>query len=118
VPAVPYKELSSDYQGEPSEAIRLRIVKARQTQVDRFQKDRIYTNSKMKTRHIRKHCLLKPEAQELLDRAMSVLGLSARAFTRILKVSRTIADIEGEENIQPHHVSEAIQYRTLDRAAY
>jgi magnesium chelatase family protein len=118
VPAVPYKELSSDYQGEPSEAIRQRIVKARQIQVDRFKKDKIYTNSKMKTRHIRKHCTLKPEAQELLDRAMSVLGLSARAFTRILKVSRTIADLEGEENIQPHHMSEAIQYRTLDRAAY
>ena len=118
VPAVPYKELSSDYQGESSDSIRQRIVKARHIQVERFKKDKIYTNSKMKTRHIRKHCILKSDAQDILDKAMGVLGLSARAFTRILKVSRTIADLEASETIQSHHVSEAIQYRTLDRAVY
>ena len=118
VPAVPYKELSSDYQGESSDSISQRIVKARHIQVERFKKDKIYTNSKMKTRHIRKHCILKSDAQDILDKAMGVLGLSARAFTRILKVSRTIADLEASETIQSHHVSEAIQYRTLDRAVY
>jgi magnesium chelatase family protein len=72
----------------------------------------------MKTRHIKKYCMLNPDAQSMLDIAMQKLGLSARAYTRILKVSRTIADLDGSEAIHAQHVSEAIQYRTLDRGMF
>lgn len=118
VPAVPYKELSTDYSGEKSEDIRKRAVTARDIQLKRLKSDKIYSNGQMKTRHIKKHCKLKPDAQSLLDNAMQKLGLSARAYTRILKLSRTIADLESSEYIDSHHVSEAIQYRTLDRGMY
>lgn len=115
VPAVPYKELSVDHSGEKSEMIRERVVRARDIQVERFKGEKVFCNGQMKTRHIKKYCKLTEEAQGLLDTAMHKLGLSARAYTRILKVSRTIADLEGSEKIQGYHVSEAIQYRTLDR---
>jgi len=116
VPAVPYKELSTEYSGERSEEIRKRVVAAKAIQLERFKGDRkIYSNGQMKTRHIKKYCRLQPDAQALLEKAMQKLALSARAYTRILKLSRTIADLEGSEEIQSHHVSEAIQYRTLDR---
>ena len=118
VPAVPYKELSTDYSGEKSEAIRQRVVEAREIQLKRFTGEKIYCNGQMKTRHLKKYCRPQPEAQGLLDNAMQKLGLSARAFTRILKLSRTIADLEPSEEIQSHHISEAIQYRTLDRGQY
>jgi magnesium chelatase family protein len=119
VPAVPYKELSNEYAGERSEDIRRRVVDARNLQLERFRKDRkIYSNGQMKTRHIKKYCRLDQDAQSLLDTAMQKLGLSARAYTRILKLSRTIADLEVSEDIRSHHISEAIQYRTLDRGAY
>lgn len=119
VPAVPYKELSNESVGEKSDDIRQRVVAARNIQLDRFQNDRrIYANGQMKTRHIKKYCTLKPDAQALLDTAMQKLGLSARAYTRILKLSRTIADLDASEDIHSHHVSEAIQYRTLDRGVY
>ncbi len=118
VPAVPYKELSADYVGEKSEDIRKRVVAARDRQLQRFSADRIYCNGQMKTRHIKKHCRLRGDAQILLETAMQKLGLSARAYTRILKLSRTIADLECSEDIQSHHISEAIQYRTLDRGQY
>ena len=72
----------------------------------------------MKTRHIKKYCKLQENANNLLDNAMQKLGLSARAYTRMLKLARTIADLEAAENIQSHHISEAIQYRTLDRGQY
>ena len=115
VPAVPYKELSDDTAGEPSEVIRLRVVAARERQLARFGAERFYANSQMRTRQIKKYCALMPEAKSLLETAMQKLALSARAYTRILKLSRTIADMEGAEGIGSHHVSEAIQYWTLDR---
>ncbi len=118
VPAVPYKELSKDFCGEPSSNIRKRIQKARKIQVERFTKDNIYSNSKMRSKHIKKYCALKPDAQSILETAMHKLGLSARAYTRILKVSRTIADLAESEQINAEHISEAIQYRTLDRGMF
>ncbi len=118
VPAVPYKELSTDFSGESSVIIRDRVMKARDQQLGRFKGDKIYCNEQMKPRHIKKYCKLSGDAQGLLDTAMHKLGLSARAYTRILKVSRTIADLEGLEDIHSHHVSEAIQYRTLDRGVF
>ncbi|MBI4688196.1 MAG: YifB family Mg chelatase-like AAA ATPase [Nitrospirae bacterium] len=118
VPAVPYKELSKDLSGEPSKDIRSRVQNARRTQVERFKKDGIYSNAKMRSKHIKKYCALKSDAQGILETAMHKLGLSARAYTRILKVSRTIADLESSEDISAHHISEAIQYRTLDRGVF
>ncbi len=118
VPAVPYKELSAETSGERSEVIRQRVIRCRQIQVERFKKDRIYCNAQMYSRHIKKYCHLKPDAQALLEMAMQKLGLSARAYTRILKLSRTIADMEASDEIQSHHISEAIQYRTLDRGVF
>ena len=91
---------------------------ARNIQSVRFKSDKIYCNGQMKTRHIRKYGILKPEAQTLLDTAMQKLALSARAYARILKLSRTIADLEPSERIDSHHISEAIQYRTLDRGMF
>jgi magnesium chelatase family protein len=84
---VPYKDLSNEHCGESSASIRERIQKARQLQIERFKKDGIYSNSKMRSKHIRKYCGLKQEAQRLIETAMHKLGLSARAYTRILKVS-------------------------------
>jgi len=119
VPAVPYKELSQEYSGERSEEIRKRVLAAREVQLERFKNDKkVYSNGQMKTRHIRKYCRLESDAQTLLDTAMQKLGLSARAYTRILKLSRTIADLEASVDIQSHHISEAIQYRTLDRGLF
>jgi magnesium chelatase family protein len=118
VPSVPYKDLSAEYAGEKSEDIRARVVDARGSQLERFRGDRIYCNGQMKTRHIKKFCRLRGDAQSLIENAMHKLGLSARAYTRILKLSRTIADLESSEDIQSHHISEAIQYRTLDRGQY
>ncbi|MCX5719589.1 MAG: YifB family Mg chelatase-like AAA ATPase [Nitrospirae bacterium] len=119
VPAVPYKELTTEYSGENSEDIRKRVLTARDVQLERFKNDKkIYSNGQMKTRHIKKYCKLNPDAQTLLETAMHKFGLSARAYTRRLKLSRTIADLEASEDIQSHHVSEAIQYRTLDRGVY
>ncbi|MDZ7374884.1 MAG: YifB family Mg chelatase-like AAA ATPase [candidate division KSB1 bacterium] len=116
VPAVPYEDLAGKPTGEPSEVIRRRVIQARQRQLERFRNYRnIFCNAHMQTREIRKFCQIGPESQQLLRLAMTKLGLSARAYDRILKVARTIADLEGEEQILPVHVSEAIQYRSLDR---
>ncbi len=115
VPAVPYKELSDTYSGEKSGVIRQRVTDARDRQLNRFGADRIFSNGQMTTRHMKKYCTLTDDAHGLLDAAMQKLGLSARAYSRILKVSRTIADLDRSENIHNHHVAEAIQYRTLDR---
>ena len=115
VPAVAYKDLSSDSHGEGTAAIRERVMEARQRQLDRFRGESIYANGQMKTRHIKKFCRLNTHAQSLMETASQKLALSARAYTRVLKLSRTIADMDGQEDIGPEHLSEAIQYRSLDR---
>ena len=116
VPAVHYRELASDSDGEKSASIRERVQRARHMQDARFAKARnVFCNAHMSTKQIRLICKLGPDSLLLLETAMERLGLSARAYTRILKVSRTIADLGGSEDIKPEHVSEAIQYRTLDR---
>ncbi|MBN2008483.1 YifB family Mg chelatase-like AAA ATPase [candidate division KSB1 bacterium] len=116
VPAVKYSELSSDSSGEPSERIRERVKQARRIQLERFSKhNNVFCNAHMETRDIRQFCQLDQAGQNLLKNAITKLGLSARAYDRILKVSRTIADIESSQHILPAFVSEAIQYRSLDR---
>ncbi len=115
VPSVPYKELSGDYSGEKSELLRLRVYEARERQLNRFKGDKIFANGQMKTRHIKKYCALSEDAHSLLDTAMQRLNLSARAYSRILKVARTVADLDSAEAIGSSHVAEAIQYRMLDR---
>ncbi len=119
VPAVEYRDISSDRDEERSVPIRERVMKARQRQQERFQKDRKTTcNARMGPRQIKQHCKLSPESQELIRMAMTELNLSARAYDRILKVSRTIADLNSSESIATEHVSEAIQYRTFDRTLW
>jgi magnesium chelatase family protein len=116
VPAVKYKELSSENKSETSSEIRRRVIAAREIELKRFAgMKNIFCNGDMGTKEIRQYCRLDSSGAELLKMAMTKLGLSARAYDRILKVSRTIADLENSENIQPPHVSEAIQYRSLDR---
>lgn len=118
VPAVQYKELRSGAASEGSKEIRDRVLAARERQRLRFQsaKEKIYSNAQMGTRQIRLFCELAPDAERLLERAMQQQGLSARAHDRILKVARTIADLEGTEALNVSHIAEAIQYRTLDRS--
>lgn len=115
VPAVSYSDLSSDSVEEPSSEIKKRVEKARKIQHDRYIDDGIYTNSQLSSSMIRKYCRVTPEINELLKSAFDNLGLSARAHDRILKVARTIADLEGQEEIAVNHIAEAIQYRSLDR---
>lgn len=115
VPPLKNRELTGEPSGEPSSVIRERVRSARQIQQDRFRRSKIYCNAHMSTRQIRKHCQADGEARTLLETAMDRLGLSARAYDRILKVARTIADLERIETIQPEHIAEAIQYRSLDR---
>jgi len=118
VPPVPFKDLSSAEGGQTSREILERVKKARGIQRERFQKMKIHTNTDMGSRHIRQFCALDAESSDLMERAMERLGLSARAHSRILKISRTIADLEGSPDIRAHHVAEAIQYRTLDRRIF
>jgi magnesium chelatase family protein len=116
VPAVQYRELRSAPAVEGSTEIRARVLAARARQHDRFTADRVYTNAQMSTRLIRTHCELSADAERLLERAMQQQGLSARAHDRILKVARTIADLDVQPGITVGHLAEAIQYRTLDRS--
>jgi len=115
VPAIKFNEIASNTTAESSISIRERVTRARQVQQVRFKSDGIYANAHMKPRHIRKYCKIDDDSLHLMEMAMNRLGLSARAYTRILKVSRTIADLEGSEKVASHHISEAIQYRSLDR---
>jgi magnesium chelatase family protein len=116
VPAVKFKELRGNGQIESSATVRERVLRARAVQMARYKGERkIYANSQMPARLIRTYCGISAEGEKLLETAIQRLGLSARAHDRILKVSRTIADLEGAASIEPKHLSEAIQYRTLDR---
>src|SRR5881396_1251632 len=116
MPAVKYRELRNDSGGEASETIRRRVMSARQRQLRRYAGEKIYCNAQMSPRQIRKYCEISAECERLLENAMTRLGLSARAHDRILKVARTIADLEGAESISTTNISEAIQYRSLDRS--
>jgi magnesium chelatase family protein len=116
---VNYQELSSKAEAEKSEMVRQRVIKARDIQLGRFKdKKGIYSNSNMSTKEIKEFCSIGQDCENLMKMAITRFGLSARAYDRILKVSRTIADLAGEENIKPAHISEAIQYRSLDRASW
>ena len=115
VPAVKYKELSDKATGEDSTTIRTRVNRAREIQLQRFQQRKIFCNAQMSSRDIRTYCQPDATGEKLLENAMQRLGLSARAYTRILKVARTIADLASDEHITGAHIAQAIQYRALDR---
>ncbi len=117
VPAVNYKELRGGAAPEGSAQIRKRVIRAREVQLKRFAgaRPRIFCNAQMQTSQICQHCELSPDCERLLERAINQQGLSARPHDRILKVSRTIADLEAAAQIDAKHIAEAIQYRTLDR---
>ena len=100
---------------ESSQEIRKRVIAARTFQTKRFARTKIYCNAQMGSRHIKKHCKIDDSSCALLETAIDKLGLSARAYNRILKIARTIADLERQPDIQVDHISEAIQYRSLDR---
>jgi magnesium chelatase family protein len=122
--SVRYQELTSLGAGEPSSEIRKRVIAARNIQKERFKGPalslskglrKVHCNAAMRTKDMAKFCGLKDDAQSLLKMAINELNFSARAYDRILKVSRTIADLAGSDQIESEHISEAIQYRTLDR---
>lgn len=116
---VSYQELSGESSSEGSREIRERVIATRLIQEKRFEQDSgVYCNAQMSSKNIREHCQINEAGSELLKRAMDQLGLSARAYDRILKVARTIADIDRSENIEASHLAEAIQYRSLDRSAW
>ncbi len=115
VPRLEVSEVAVERPEETSVAVRQRVERARNIQRERFSGERISLNGEMKTAHLKKFCLLTREAKKVLESSVEKLALSMRAYHHILKVARTIADLEGEENIQVHHIAEAIQYRSLDR---
>ena len=115
VPAVPYKDLLQQTRAESSTHIRQRVTVARDTQHDRFSRSKIFCNAQMTSRQIKNHCIIDNASQQLLEIAIDKLGLSARAHNRILKIARTLADLELSPQIAADHIAEAIQYRTLDR---
>lgn len=119
VTPVPFGEISSAKEFEKSEAIRSRVIKAREIQSERYaQHEGVYANSQMTSKMLKEICEISTAGQTLLKTAMERLNLSARAYDRILKVSRTIADLAGKPNILPEHLAEAIQYRSLDREGW
>jgi len=114
VPAVPYRELRGKAEGTSSAAMRDQVMTARERQADRFGSRRM-TNAHMSHRLVKKHCALDDAGESLLKQAMHEMGLSARAHDKILRSARTIADLEGSENVTATHLAEAVQYRRLDR---
>ena len=115
VPPVTIRELSMETNEEASEAMRQRVAAARKIQEARFKGKPVYANAQMPTRSIKKYCAIGDSARQLLERAVEKFGLSPRGYHRILRVSRTIADLEGKEYVEEPHVAEAIQYRVLDK---
>ena len=115
VSPVKYQKLSDDDEIENSEKIKERVNKARRIQLKRYQNENIYSNSELTPKLIEKYCELNENSKKILQIAFEKLGLSARAYGRILKVARTIADLDGKENILEEHITEAIQYRSLDK---
>jgi magnesium chelatase family protein len=119
VTPVPFEKLSEDRKGEGSITIRKRVTAAREVQTKRFTDfENVHHNAQMNTKQIREYCSLDDASLALLKNAMERLNLSARAYDRILKVARTIADLEGSSTIKGHHIGEAIQYRSLDREGW
>ena len=114
VPRVKFEKLSGDFSGENSEKIRERVEKARLIQKNRFSKTKTVTNSEMDNEQIKIFCPLNIKSIELLRKAVSSFQLSARAYYRLIKVARTIADLEESQEINPSHIAEAIQYRFRD----
>jgi len=112
---VPFEELSKNVVVESSHTIRERVICCREIQQKRFENSSIYCNAQMTTKMLQKYCVLNGECKTILKTAMEKLGLSARAYDRIIKVSRTIADLSQSEQIEAEHLAEAIQYRSLDR---
>jgi len=115
VPRVPHRDLADPIDGEPSSAIRGRIEAAREIQRDRLAQFGLHANARMQARHLRRFCEVDEAGRKLLEMVTDRLGLSARTYTRVLKVARTIADLAGEDRIRQPHLAEAIQYRSLDR---
>ncbi len=115
VPRLNVETLSDKRRGEPSEEIRKRVDRARLVQKERYKDDGIIFNAHLESKELEKYCLMDKESEELLKLAILELGISARAYDKILRISRTIADLDGKETIEAHHISEAISYRSLDR---
>ena len=115
VPRLKLENLTEKRRGEPSENIRKRVDSAREIQTARYKNDGIHFNAHLESKELEKYCILDKESEELLKLAILELGISARAYDKILKVARTIADLDGKEIVEAHHISEAISYRSLDR---
>ena len=119
VTPVPFSELRNEQQSEDSSAIRERVIKAREIQAERYKEHPgIYANAQMSSKQLREICVIGTVGENLLKKAMEKLNLSARAYDRILKVSRTIADLAESVDIKPEHLAEAIHYRSLDREGW
>ena len=115
VPRVKYEKLADASKAETSENVKKRIEAARIVQNKRFAKTKIKTNSEMSSREVREYCKLEPEAEKIMARAVESMKLSARVYHRLLKLARTIADLENSENIKPNHIAEALQYRPKEK---
>jgi magnesium chelatase family protein len=118
VPALAPEEITSCAPGEASSAIRARVEAARQIQRERFRRSGAQCNAEMSSRQLRRWCELDPSSKRLIEQAIARLGLSARAYDRVLKVARTIADLAGTERLDSAHVAEAVHYRALDRGYF